>query len=136
MAQVQQHDRDVLIVDDNPSMRLALRIFLENQLHLHVCGEAADGVEAIEIARKRSPKAVVLDLSMPNLNGVEAASIIRQFSPNARIIVFTLYGDSFGARVAQAIGVDVVVSKAEGADGLIRALGPLLSEDFAPGPAH
>lgn len=122
----------VLIVDDNVSVRFALRMFLENSLRMRVCGEAANGLEAIAIAEEHHPGVVVMDLSMPSMNGVEAASIIKKMTPQSRIIVFTLYSDSVGETMARAAGVDVVVSKTEGATGLLAALRPFLSQDFSP----
>ena len=122
----------VLIVDDNASIRSALRMFLENNLQMRICGEAANGVEAISIAQARHPGVVVMDLSMPSMNGVEAASIIKKTAPDSRIIVFTLYSDSVGETMAKAVGVDVVVSKTEGTEALVAALRPFLSEDFTP----
>jgi DNA-binding NarL/FixJ family response regulator len=118
----------VLIVDDSSTVRSAIRKFLEVCMKMRICGEASNGVEAIAIAAERKPGVVLMDLSMPSMNGIEAASVIKKQTPEARIIVFTLYQDSIGKAMAKAVGVDVVVSKTEGAGGLMSALMPLLSE--------
>lgn len=118
----------VLIVDDNANVRSALRMFLENKMQMRICGEAANGVEAIAIAQEFRPGVVVMDLSMPSMNGVEAASIIKKATPESHIVVFTLYSDSLGESMARAAGVDVVVSKTEGASGLVAALRPFLPD--------
>jgi DNA-binding NarL/FixJ family response regulator len=118
----------VLIVDDNDTVRAAIRSFLERIMRIRVCGEATNGLEAIEQANEKKPGLILMDLSMPSMNGVEAASIIKKQSPGARIIVFTLYSDSIGSSMAKAAGVDVVISKSEGASGLMSALLPLLAE--------
>jgi CheY-like chemotaxis protein len=68
--------RRILVIDDGDSVRDVIRIFLEHA-GFEVCGEAADGVEAIEQAKKLKPDLIVLDLAMPRMNGVEAASILK-----------------------------------------------------------
>ena len=112
----------VLIVDDNALIRAALRALLEENMGLHVCGEAADGTEAIEKARTLHPSLILMDVSMPRTNGVEAACTIRKAMPASRIILFTLYKDLIGQALARASGVDLVLSKGEGAEGLTRTL--------------
>lgn len=118
----------VLIVDDSTTVRAAIRKFLEVCMQMRICGEASNGLEAIAIAAERKPGLILMDLSMPSMNGVEAASVIKKQTPEARIIVFTLYQDSISKAMAKAVGVDVVVSKTDGAGGLMSALMPLLSE--------
>lgn len=128
------YSKSVLIVDDNLMVRAALRVFLEGSTGLKVCGEAADGMEAVLKAKQLRPGLILMDLSMPNMNGVEAAWLIRKALPDARIVVFTLYSDSFGRMLAAKAGVDLVVPKTEGAAGLMKALHPLLKQ-HAPPPA-
>lgn len=118
--------KTVLVVDDNANVRAGLRHFLENAAHLDVCGEAADGQQAVEQATKHRPCLVLMDLSMPNMNGAEAASVIRRLLPNTRIVIFTLFADSFGKAMAKFSGVDLVVSKSDGTAGLLQALQPFL----------
>jgi DNA-binding NarL/FixJ family response regulator len=65
----------VLIVDDNLYVRYVIRTFLNDQDEIEICGEAVDGVEAIEKTRHLKPDLVLLDLSMPSLNGAEVALI-------------------------------------------------------------
>jgi DNA-binding NarL/FixJ family response regulator len=117
----------VLIVDDNYLVRAALRVLVEGSMSLEVCGEAADGTEAVERAKELRPSLVLMDLSMPNMNGVQAAWLIRQAVPRARIVLFSLYADSVGKTLATRAGVDLVVPKSEGAAGLMKALHPILA---------
>jgi NarL family two-component system response regulator LiaR len=126
---VRDYSKVVLIVDDNRLIRNALRSFLELKAKMEVCGEATDGIEALEKARKLRPNLILMDLSMPNLNGLDAAIAIKRAVPEARIVVFTLFADTVGGVIAKTLGVDLVVSKTEGADGLLRALQPLLAKD-------
>ena len=114
--------KSVLIVDDHPSIRTGLRFFLEQQAGLVVCGEAANGTEAVKVATERKPDLVLMDLRMPEMNGAEAAAVIRRALPNTRIVVFTLFSDSFGKTVEKFSGVDLVVAKSEGLTGLTKGL--------------
>jgi DNA-binding NarL/FixJ family response regulator len=66
----------VLIVDDYATVRTAVRVGLERYSGFSVCGEAVDGVEAIEQATRLNPDFILLDLAMPGMNGMETASII------------------------------------------------------------
>jgi DNA-binding NarL/FixJ family response regulator len=118
--------KSVLIVDDNFNVRAALRAFVERNLGLQVCASASDGTEAITKAAQLKPDLVIMDLAMPVMNGLDAAAIIRKTVPDSRIVVFTLYSDTLGEFLAKAAGVDLVVSKTEGAAGLLHALGPYL----------
>lgn len=118
----------ILVVDDNASVCGALRYFIENHTTLQVC-EARDGAEAVTQAEMQNPDVVVMDLVMPKMNGIEAASVIKSLLPHALIVVFTLHSDVIGKALARAIGVDVVVSKSDGAAGLIKALQPIWIEN-------
>jgi len=112
----------VLVVDDNANVRAGLRKILERDAELKVCGEACDGVEAIQKAVEQKPEVIVMDLSMPNLNGAAAASVIRSLVPNTRIVMFTMFADSFGQSSAKHLGVDLVISKHDGATVLLDAI--------------
>ena len=65
----------ILIVDDSYAIRSATRHFLETQTGFTVCGEATDGIDAIEKTRHLTPDLIILDLAMPRMNGLEAAGI-------------------------------------------------------------
>jgi two-component system chemotaxis response regulator CheB len=77
--------KQILVVDNSDTCRKVTRLFLESQLGLEVCGEAVDGVDAIEKARALKPDLVVLDLAMPRMNGVEAASELRAMMPRSQL---------------------------------------------------
>src|SRR6202047_3163927 len=87
--------RRILVIDDGDSVRNIIRIFLERD-GFEVCGEAADGVEAIEQAKKLKPDLIVLDLAMPRMNGAEAASILSTTMPDVPIVLLTLYMNVLG----------------------------------------
>jgi DNA-binding NarL/FixJ family response regulator len=83
----------VLIADDHAVVRGGLRSFFELQEDMEVVGEAADGLEAVALARKLRPDVVLMDLVMPNLNGVEAMRQLREQAPATRAIVLTSFLD-------------------------------------------
>lgn len=95
---------------------------------MKVCASTANGADAVAKAQERKPDLVLIDLAMPMMNGIDAASAIKKAAPATRIVVFTLYSDSLGELLARATGVDIVVSKTEGATGLLHALGHLLAK--------
>jgi DNA-binding NarL/FixJ family response regulator len=115
----------ILIADDNASIRLLLRSFVETKTKFAVCGEAGHGTEAIEKAKQLQPDLVLLDLSMPVLNGAEAAVVLKRMMPQTKIVLFTLHAD-IGSTLATIVGVDLVLSKTEGLAKLDEHLNALL----------
>ena len=79
----------VVVCDDVPGMRRLARIVLEEEGDVSVIGEAADGREALEQISRLQPDVVVLDLSMPKLDGLEAIPLIHEVAPRAQIVVFS-----------------------------------------------
>ena len=80
----------ILIVDDHATARIAIRQLLEWE-GFQVCGEAVDGKHAIEKVIDLKPEIVLLDISMPVMNGIAAASEIRRLSPKTKIVFLTIY---------------------------------------------
>ena len=80
----------VLLVDDDESVRHALRVLFEVE-EFEVVGEAADGMEAVLLALKHSPDFIIIDYAMPHMNGEKAALILRAAVPYARIVAFSAY---------------------------------------------
>jgi CheY-like chemotaxis protein len=103
--------KSILLVDDNAAVRNATRHFLEDQSGFQVCGEAVDGVDALEKARDLNPDLIILDLAMPRMNGLQAARELRAMMARVPIILFTMYADAFRDQVAASAGVSAVVSK-------------------------
>jgi DNA-binding NarL/FixJ family response regulator len=103
----------ILLVDDNALIRGLVRLYIESRPGFEVCGEAADGVEGIEKGRELKPDLIVLDYSMPRINGLQAAEILHQAAPNTPIILLTIYKDAIPIRLARTSGVDSVLSKTE-----------------------
>ncbi len=124
----------ILVSDDGDSVRDIIGLFLEHA-GFEVCGEAADGVEAIEQAKKLKPDLIVLDLVMPRMNGVEAASILNQTMPTVPIVLLTLYQNLIGPSLASAIGVKAILDKTEGLDKLVACVRSLLRPAQMPDDA-
>jgi DNA-binding NarL/FixJ family response regulator len=81
----------ILIVDDSDATRGLVREFLESRPEFEVCGEAADGVEGIEKGRELKPDLIVLDYSLPRINGLQVAVYLHEVVPNTPIILFTVF---------------------------------------------
>src|ERR1700736_1299151 len=117
--------RRILVIDDGDSVRDIIRIFLERE-GFEVCGEAADGVEAIEQAKKLKPDLIVLDLAMPRMNGIEAASVLNHTMPDVPIVLLTLYQNLLGTALASAVGVKAIIDKTDGMEKLVNCVRSLL----------
>jgi two-component system, NarL family, invasion response regulator UvrY len=117
--------KKILIADDSQVVRRILREFLEDRRNIEICGEAANGFEAIQKAKRARPDLVLLDLAMPQMNGAEAASVLKKLMPRVPIIVFTMYSENLGRSLASALGVDLVLSKPDGMRRLVEAVDAL-----------
>ena len=111
----------VLLADDHQIVRQGLRGLLEKAGH-QVVGEAADGHEALRLARALNPDVAVLDLSMPLLNGLDTAREIRRLLPDIKTILLTMYTDKGYVLQAMKVGAKGYVLKTQAADDLIRAI--------------
>jgi CheY-like chemotaxis protein len=118
--------RNILLVDDSDFERFTIRAAVEGLTQFRVCGEAANGVEAIEKAAKLKPDLVVMDLAMPLMNGLEAATVIKNALPGIPIILLTLYADEVHGPRSSAFGVVKVLSKVDGLAPLLECLDTLL----------
>ncbi|MFZ0884894.1 MAG: response regulator [Candidatus Acidiferrales bacterium] len=116
----------ILIADDHPEARRGARELLEAHQGWEVCGEAVNGMEAIEKTAALKPDIVILDLSMPKMSGVAAARMIRGMVPDVPLLLFSLYaGDPQMSDGFRAAGFTGDLNKAA-ADLLIEAVEALL----------
>jgi CheY-like chemotaxis protein len=104
----------ILIVDDSVIVRNSLRAMLEDldESGWVECEEAADGLQAISKAREYAPDLIVLDLSMPVMNGLDAAHELKRILPAIPIIMYTSYAGASLRQVAMAAGITKVIDKA------------------------
>jgi len=116
----------ILIVDDLPQMRKLIRAYLEEEREFSVCGEAIDGLDAIDKAQNLKPDLIILDASMPRLNGIEAAPKLKKLLPETRIILFTFHENMMLGFDAGQIGVDAVVRKDRGLFPLMESVKQLV----------
>jgi DNA-binding NarL/FixJ family response regulator len=100
----------VLLVDDSSLVRKTLRRIFETS-GFEVCGEVGDGDQAVKQAPMLKPDLIVLDLSMPGLNGLQAAPLLRRLLPDVPIILFTIYPSMAIQQNARTAGVTSVISK-------------------------
>jgi len=117
----------VLIADDSDSVRYAIRTFIKGVAEIEVCGEAVDGLDAVEKAIKLKPDLVLLDFKMPMMNGAEVASILKNTMPHVVVILFTMYSENIGKSLMSAIGVDAVLSKPDGIAQIVGSMKTLLA---------
>ncbi len=111
--------KSILIVDDSDLVRRALRRMIEESKQFVVCGEAANGKEAIDQAAKLRPDLVVLDMSMPEMNGLEAAQVLKKILPTVPLILYTSHADSAVKEHAKAVGFHAVVPKDSGVEVIL-----------------
>jgi DNA-binding NarL/FixJ family response regulator len=114
--------RQVLIVDDSPQVRQELRTLLPLAGDIEIVGEAADGREAIRLARALQPDVVLMDLEMPVLDGYEATRQIKAGSPSCRVVALTVHGYEAARQKASQCGADVFLVKGGSVETLVQAI--------------
>jgi DNA-binding NarL/FixJ family response regulator len=121
----------ILIADDNESLRTALRKALSTREGWTICGEAGDGVSAVNLTEQLKPDLVILDFLMPLRNGLAAAAEIRKTLPELPIILYTMHMSGQLEREAHKVGVRRVVSKTETFQTFVESL-----EEFIGNHSH
>lgn len=111
----------VLLVDDQPTIRQGLRLHLSCETDITVAGEANDGERAVELAETLALDVVVLDISMPGMDGFEAARRIREVNGPA-VVMLSLKDDAASRARATDAGASAFVSKNEATDQLVSAI--------------
>lgn len=123
----------ILIVDDHETLRRGVRSLLEANSPWEVCGEAGDGKEAIEKVRELKPDLVMLDVTMPVMNGFEAAIQIRKIAPAVKIVIFSMHDSPTLKAEFERVGADSFVVKSAPSGELIATVGRLLESIPANG---
>ena len=125
--------KSVLIADDNAFVRQRLAERFNREPDFEVCSEAENGTKAIEAAQDSHPDLILLDLSMPVMNGLDAARALKGLMPDVPILMFSAYVDSFTEKEARTAGVSAMVSKFEDMSVLVGIAHNLV---YATTPDH
>jgi DNA-binding NarL/FixJ family response regulator len=112
----------VLLADDHEVVRQGIRRLLEQEQTLEICGEAANGRDAVNLAIKLKPHIVVLDVSMAELNGLDATRHIRRELPDTEVLIYTMHGTEQLVREVVSAGARGYVLKSDPARDLISAI--------------
>ena len=112
----------IIIADDHTIFRQGLRMLLAQEDDMEVVGEAADGIEALELAKKHNPDIILLDIAMPNMDGVKVAGTIKKSFPQIKIIVLTSYSDDQFLFEFLKLGVSGFVLKDSASQELIYSI--------------
>ncbi len=112
----------VLLADDQKDIRKALRKILDAESDMQVVGEAANGKQAVEMARKLRPAVVVMDIAMPKLNGLEATRLIRQDLPATKVLICSVHSEEAYVERAMEVGAAGYINKLTFADNVVAAV--------------
>ncbi|MGA9120828.1 MAG: response regulator transcription factor, partial [Bacteroidota bacterium] len=125
----------ILIADDHGVVRSGVRALLQSSSEYRVVAEAADGEEAIALAKRHAPDIVMMDISMPKMNGIEATRVLRKEVPGARIIILTVHEDEEYVYQMLKAGASGYVLKSAGKKEIFAAIDSALSGErfFSPG---
>lgn len=116
----------ILVADDHEVMRLGMRNLLESRANWAICAEASNGQEAVDQTFQCDPDVVILDITMPTMNGIEAAGKISASHPDIPIILFSLHLSDELMKTFQCASVRGAVSKGEAARDLVEAVDTVL----------
>jgi DNA-binding NarL/FixJ family response regulator len=125
----------VLIVDDHAVIRRGVQGILSTYPEWDLCGEADNGQDAIRLAGELEPEVVIMDVSMPGMNGLEATRIIHDVLPETKVLLLTLHSSSEFVRSAFRAGARGYVLKSDAENELVRALNVVIGEGTYVSPA-
>jgi DNA-binding NarL/FixJ family response regulator len=129
------HKTRIMLADDHPLLRQALRNVLEKQHDCEVIAEASDGEEAVKLAIELTPDIVIMDISMPNLNGLEATRQIKASCPTIGILVLTVHSDSEYVLSILRAGASGYLTKSVYGDEVITAVRALVCGETILSPS-
>ena len=125
----------VLIVDDHAVIRRGVQGILNAYPEWELCGEADNGQEGIRLACELQPEVVIMDVSMPGLNGLQATRIIHDVLPETKVLLLTLHSSEEFVRSAFHAGARGYVLKSDAENELVRALNIVVGEGTYVSPA-
>ncbi len=119
----------ILIVDDHEIFRKGLRSILESRTELEICGEATNGIEAVDKARAIRPDVVLMDISMPYLDGLQATRQIRRDVPGSQILLLSQHDSPHMLAAALKAGASAYVTKSQVSQCLVEALNAVIRRE-------
>ena len=125
----------VMVVDDHAVIRRGVQGILQAYPEWRICAEAADGQEAVRLAESLQPEVIIMDVSMPGLNGLEATRIIHNILPQIKILLLTLHSSTELVRSAFRVGARGYVLKSDAENELVRALNVIAGDGTYVSPA-
>jgi len=125
----------VIVVDDHAVIRRGVQGILQASPEWELCGEAENGQEAIKLAESVKPEIIIMDVSMPGLNGLEATRIIHNILPDTKVLLLTLHSSSELVRSAFRAGARGYVLKSDAEHELVRALSVLAGDGTYVSPS-
>jgi len=112
----------VLVADDHSVMRQVVTDLVNREDGFEVCAQAASGYEAVQLAEQLNPDVIVMDVSMPEMDGIEATTLIRQSQPDAKIFALSMHDNEFIRNRMQAAGAAAYINKDALSAELIQAI--------------
>src|SRR6267378_7729202 len=123
----------ILIADDHEIVRQGIRSLFDLQTDWEICGEAVDGLDAIEKSKHLKPDVILLDVSMPHLNGLDAARVIRKEVPQSKILMVSQHDAAYMSQRALEVGARGYVAKSELSRQLLAAVESVIHDRQPPG---
>ena len=124
-----------LIVDDHEVVREGLRLSLSRAPHIRVVGEASDGASAVELAERRKPDVVIMDVRMPGMDGLEATKLLAERAPSTKVLIFTAYSERSLLGRGLESGAKGYILKEAPHETLVRAIERVANGDGYVDPA-
>ena len=124
----------IALADDHKLFRMGLRQLIERHPEVSIIGEAATGLEAISIAKEYTPDVVLMDISMPELNGIEAARRLHEELPEVRVVIVSMHSDRRYVLEALRSGVRGYLLKDSSPEEIFRAIQKVMSNQFYLSP--
>lgn len=112
----------IFIAEDHETVREGLKLIINSQSDMEVCGEAADGLTAVKFAQELQPDVVLMDVTMPEMNGLKATKKLKQLSPQMKIVALTRHSDDGYLQELLRAGASAYILKQSASNELLRAI--------------